>query len=59
MQYKKQENTDLRKAAKAQGVPLWKLAHAAGISESTMTRKLREPLAEKEKAHFLDLIRKL
>ena len=59
MQYKKQENKDLREAAKARGVPLWKVAKAAGISESTMTRKLREPLEAKEKAHFLDLIRNL
>ena len=56
---KEQENNDLRTAAKAKGVPLWKLAKAAGISESTMTRKLREPLTETEKARFLELIKKI
>ena len=57
LQTKPQENKEVRTAAKEKGLPLWKLAKAAGISEATMTRKLREPLTEKEKARFLDLIR--
>lgn len=54
----KKENNDLRTAAKNKGVPLWKIAKAAGISEATMTRKLRTELSKEEKARFLDLIKK-
>ena len=57
MQTTERENPEIRQAAKNKGMPLWKLARAAGISEATMTRKLREPLTEAEKARFLDLIR--
>lgn len=51
-------NEDLKQAARNKGLPLWKLAEMAGISESTMTRHLRVPLPEGERAHFFDLIEK-
>lgn len=55
----KLKNQDLRKTAKAAGIPLWRIAEALGISEPTMTRKLRHELPESEKQQLLSLIRQL
>ena len=41
-------NQDLRNAAKAAKVPLWRIAEKLGCSEPTMTRKLRRELPEKQ-----------
>ena len=46
---------DIRKEAKAKGVPLWSIAKHLGISEPTMTRKMRNPSAM-EKKKMLDAI---
>ncbi len=53
------QNLDLRKSAKAAGIPLWRIADAIGVSEPTMTRKLRHELPENEKKQLLDLIKQL
>ena len=53
------KNLELRKAAKAAGIPLWRIADAIGVSEPTMTRKLRHELPENEKKQLLDLIKQL
>lgn len=53
------ENITLRRAAKAAKVPLWRIAEALGISEPTMTRKLRRELSEKEKQQMLGFIEQL
>lgn len=50
------ENMNLRRTAKAAKVPLWRIAEVLGISEPTMTRKLRRELPEKEKRKILDII---
>lgn len=43
------ENTEIRRTARAAGIPLWRVAAAIGISEPTLTRWLRFPLpADKE-----------
>lgn len=42
-------NTDIRKYAKTHGVRLWQIADELGISEITMSRKLRYELSEDEK----------
>lgn len=52
-------NLELRKSAKAAGIPLWRIADALGIGEATMTRKLRHELPENEKKQLLDLIKQL
>ncbi len=49
-------NTDIRKRAKASGVFLYQVAAAMGISEPTMTRKLRFELPESEKKKVFDVI---
>ena len=51
-------NEDLKQAARNKGLPLWKLAQLAGISEATMTRHLRVPLPEGERLRLFDLIEK-
>lgn len=49
-------NADVRERAKASGVFLYQVAAAMGISEPTMTRKLRFELSESEKKKVLDII---
>ncbi len=52
-------NIDLKQAAKQAGVQVWKIADHLGISEATMTRKLRHELPEEEKQKLLAAIEKL
>lgn len=52
-------NTDIRKCAKTHGVRLWQIADELGISEITMSRKLRYELSEDEKQKILDIINEL
>lgn len=52
-------NTDIRKYAKAHGVRLWQIADELGISEITMSRKLRYELSEDEKQKILEIINEL
>ena len=53
------ENMDIRIAAKEHGVPLWRVALSLGISEMTLHRWLRVPLAEERKTTILGAIRDL
>ena len=53
------ENMNLRRMAKAAKVPLWRVAEVLGISEPTMTRKLRRELPEKEKQQMFGIIEQL
>lgn len=55
----KDSNTELRRTAKAAGVPLWKIARELGISEPTMTRMMRTELDEDQRARFLAAVAKL
>ena len=52
-------NTDLRAYAKAKGVRFWQIAKAMGISEPTMTRRLRTELPEQDKQTFRRIISEL
>lgn len=52
-------NEGIRSYAKANNVPLWKLAQYLHISEATMTRKLRFPLDEKETKKMIEAIDKV
>ncbi len=49
-------NTDIRTAAKNAGIFLYQIASAMGISEPTMTRKLRFELSNDEKQTIFDVI---
>lgn len=55
----KNPNLDLRRAAKAAGVPLWRIALELGVSEPTLTRWLRTELDEDRRARFLAAVSKL
>lgn len=55
----KTANLELRRTAKANGVALWQIADKLGISEPTMTRRLRSELPENEKQKILDIINEL
>lgn len=52
-------NKDVRLYAKEHGVKLWQVAAAMGISEPTMTRRLRTELTEQAKQELLSTIDKL
>lgn len=49
-------NADVREHAKASGVYLYQVAAAMGISEPTMTRKLRFELSRSEKQKLIAVI---
>lgn len=46
-------NEDLREKARKAGVFLWQIAGHMGMSEPTLTRHLRVPMPEDERAAFL------
>lgn len=52
-------NLIIRQQAKENGVKLWQIADALGISEPTLTRKLRHELPPEETAMILAIIDKL
>lgn len=52
-------NQDIRQYAKRAGVRLWEVAEFLGISDPTMTRKLRHELSETEKTKLFEIIDKL
>ena len=54
-----QENQDIRAAAKAAGVPIWKIAEAMNCSEPTMTRRFRREMDPEEKERILSIIERL
>lgn len=53
------ENAKVRRAARAAGIPLWKIARSIGVSEPTLTRWLRTPLSEEKEKKILDAIKEL
>lgn len=52
----KQENQTVRRAARAAGVPLWRIASNIGVSEPTLTRWLRVPLPEEKERRIMAAI---
>lgn len=52
-------NSDIRTAAKNAGVFLYQIAYAMGISEPTITRKLRFELSDEEKKPIFDAIEQI
>lgn len=49
-------NDDIRRTAKANGVPHWRIAEMLGMSESLFCRKLRHEMSADEKSKILDII---
>lgn len=52
-------NSDIRTAAKRSGVYLYEVAAVMGISEPTMTRKLRFELSDEQKKAIFNTIEKI
>ena len=52
-------NSDVRTAAKSAGVFLYQIAAVMGISEPTMTRKLRFELSDNEKKPIFEAIERI
>ena len=52
-------NESVRREAKKARVALWELADALGISESTITRKLRKELETSEKEKLIATIKSI
>ncbi len=52
-------NLDIRAKAKGAGVKLWELADHFGISEPTVTRKLRHELPQSEKQRIFSAIEEI
>lgn len=49
-------NKDLKAYLRSRFIPQWKLAIAMGVSEPTLTRRLREELPPEEKKMLICLI---
>ena len=49
-------NQRIRRAIKAAGITHWKVAEAMGISECTLSRKLRHELPADETERILEII---
>ena len=49
-------NMSIRNRAKEAGVPMWQLAAQLGMSETTITRKLRIELPKAEQDRYLHAI---
>lgn len=52
-------NCEIRSECRNHGIKLWELAAWIGISEATMTRKLRQELPSEQRDHILSMIYKL
>ena len=52
-------NPKIREAAKAANVCLWEIANYIGVSEPTMTRKMRHQLSEAEESSILTAIKRI
>lgn len=52
-------NTEIRDAAKRNGVYLWQVAEGIGITDATFSRKLRRELPADERERVLNVIDKL
>jgi len=53
------ENRDIRLYARANDVPLWRIASAMKISEPTISRRLRQELTQEEKSEIRAIIENL
>ena len=52
-------NEEIRRAIKEKGIKQWEVADLLGIGETSLVRKLRKELPEKEKERILTVIENL
>jgi hypothetical protein len=50
------ENIAIRREAKANGVPFWRICEQLKVSEPTFTRLMRKPLAVEKEAQIRNII---
>lgn len=55
----KQTNVEIRRSAAAAGVRLWQLADGLGITDASLSRKLRRELSAGEKEKCFQIIKNL
>lgn len=53
------ENMEIRREAARNGLKLWEVAEACGVTDSTFSRKLRRELPSEQRDHILNTIRNL
>ena len=53
------ENMEIRSEAARNGLKLWEVAEACGVTDSTFSRKLRRELPNEQRDHVINMIRKL
>lgn len=53
------ENIEIRNEAAKNGLRLWEVAEALGITDSTFSRKLRRELPSEQRDHILRMIGKI
>lgn len=53
------QNTNIRNYAKSRGIFLWQIAYELGITDATLSRKLRIPLPSDETARIMQIIDEL
>lgn len=49
-------NSEIREAARENGVKLWQIARSLGINDGNFSRKLRREIQEPEKSKILKII---
>ena len=52
-------NTDIKNYAKLKGVKLWRIANEIGVTDSTLSRKLRKEFTDEEKEKIYCIIDRL
>ena len=52
-------NQEIRIQAKANNIPLWKIAEAFGVTDSTFSKWLRKELPQEKKKKALEVIANL
>jgi hypothetical protein len=55
----KQCNEDIRKFAKENQVPLWRVAQELGINDGNLSRRLRKELPTEKKVEIYNIIIKI
>ena len=53
------QNQDIRLKAKCNGVKLWQIAEALGITDASLSRKLRHELTPEDKERVMQIIQRL
>lgn len=52
-------NKDIRRDAAVNGVRLWQIADALGITDANFSRKLRKELSKEDKEQIFEIIEQL